>query len=110
MKALLMLLLGALTFGWIAMSITAAGREQSPGGLSRLESPASTPASEPLPAGASIQTVMSDMVQPVAVVLDPAGRIFYTEKTGAVRLIVGGVRQPTPVITFDVDSCTERGM
>jgi glucose/arabinose dehydrogenase len=65
---------------------------------------------EPLPAGASIQTILSNMNVPVAMAFDPAGRLFYTEKTGDVRLYANGVLQPTPVIHFNVDSSGERGL
>jgi glucose/arabinose dehydrogenase/plastocyanin len=51
------------------------------------------------------------MVNPIAMVFDPAGRLFYTEKTtGNVRLYAGGVLQATPVINFSVDSSGEQGL
>ncbi|HUS14321.1 MAG TPA: PQQ-dependent sugar dehydrogenase [Chloroflexia bacterium] len=65
---------------------------------------------EPLPDGATVQTVTGGLGPAVAMAFDPAGRLFVTEKTGAVRLIVGGVLQPSPVMTFDVDTCSERGL
>jgi glucose/arabinose dehydrogenase/plastocyanin len=43
-------------------------------------------------------------------VFDPAGRLFYAEKDGAVRLFAGGVLQGTPVITIAVDSSGEQGL
>ena len=67
--------------------------------------------SENLPPGASIETLLSNMVNPIAMVFDPAGRLFYTEKTtGNVRLYAGGVLQPSPVINFSVDSSGEQGL
>jgi glucose/arabinose dehydrogenase len=47
---------------------------------------------------------------PVAMAFDPAGRLFYTEKTGAVRLFAGGQLQPEQVIRFTVETGTERGL
>jgi glucose/arabinose dehydrogenase len=41
---------------------------------------------------------------------DPDGRLFFIERSGAVRLIVNDVLQPDPVITFNVDTCFERGL
>src|SRR6476469_2566318 len=65
---------------------------------------------EPLPAGATVQTVVADLRPAIAMAFDPAGRLFFTEKTGSVRLIVNGLLQPTPVMHFDVDTCSERGL
>jgi glucose/arabinose dehydrogenase len=66
---------------------------------------------EALPAGVSIQTVLADMHNPVAMAFDPQGRLFYTEKdTGNVRLFANGALQPNPVITFKVNSDGERGL
>lgn len=66
---------------------------------------------EPLPPGTSIQTVLSDAYYPVALAFDPQGRLFYTEKpSGKVRLFQNGTLQPTPVITFTVNSSGERGL
>jgi glucose/arabinose dehydrogenase len=41
---------------------------------------------------------------------DPSGRLFYTEKTGAVRLFTNGQLQPEPVISFSVSAIVERGL
>ncbi len=70
-----------------------------------------TDGTEALPAGASIQTLLPNMAGPIAMAFDPQGRLFYTEKaTGQVRLFVSGVLQASPVITYSVDSCSERGL
>ena len=69
----------------------------------------STP-DEPIPGGTHVETVLSNMTQPVALAFDPAGRLFYTERTGAVRLFANGQLQPDPVISFNVDTCFERGL
>src|SRR3954453_21289698 len=66
---------------------------------------------EGLPPGASVQTVLTGMVLPVAMAFDPSGRLFYTEKdTGNVRLFTNNALQPSPVITFNVDGNFERGL
>jgi glucose/arabinose dehydrogenase len=65
---------------------------------------------EALPPGARIETVLEGMHNPVGMVFDPEGRIFYTEReTGNVRLFANGELQDSPVITFAVDSTDERG-
>lgn len=68
--------------------------------------------SEPLPPGASVETVLSDLTGgPCVMAFDSAGRLFYTEKnTGQVRLYAGGTLQASPVITFPVQSDGERGL
>src|SRR5687768_9411433 len=65
---------------------------------------------ELLPEGVRVETVLEGMDGPVAMVFDPQGRLFYTEKTGAVRLFADGVLQPEPVITFRVNSNDDRGL
>ena len=79
---------------------------------SRIGPPAlPTEGTETLPAGAFTQTVLANMVNPIALAFDPQGRLFYTEKTtGQVRLFQNGTLQATPVITFSVDSNGERGL
>src|SRR4051812_31325968 len=67
--------------------------------------PAAAPldGSETLPPGAQIQTILPNMVNPIAMAFDPQGRLFYTEKTtGNVRLFANGTLQASPVITFSV--------
>jgi glucose/arabinose dehydrogenase len=82
--------------------------------LSSLAAPGPTAAqraeSEGLPPGTRVETVLEGMRAPVAMAFDPAGRLFYTEKTGAVRLFANGQLQPNPVITFQVNSDFERGL
>lgn len=66
---------------------------------------------EDLPPGVSVQTMLSDMLRPVALAFDPQGRLFYTEKnTGNVRLFTNGALQPVTVIHFGVDTDNERGL
>lgn len=65
---------------------------------------------EPIPPGTHVETVLTNMTQPVALAFDPSGRLFYTERTGSVRLFANDQLQPAPVITFSVDTCFERGL
>ena len=60
--------------------------------------------------GVSLQLVASNLNSLVAMAFDPTGRLFFTEKSGNVRLIVNGNLVSTPVISFDVDTCSERGL
>jgi glucose/arabinose dehydrogenase len=74
------------------------------------------PAAENLPPGAVIDTIIPDAGNAVAMAWDPDGRLFFTQKststpnTGAVRLFANNVLQASPVITFNVDTCSERGL
>lgn len=66
---------------------------------------------EALPPGVVVETVLTGMDKPVAMVFDPQGRLFYTEKdSGNVRLFANGTLQPNPVINFKVDAGNERGL
>ncbi len=66
---------------------------------------------EGLPPGVRIETVLTNMDDPIAMAFDPTGRLFYTEKaSGNVRVFAGGQLQPNPVIHFDVSSSSERGL
>ncbi len=76
-----------------------------------------TPVVEPLPPGATIQTVAEGLGYPIAMAFDSAGRLFYTEQYSAqsyyvahVRLIVDGMLQASPVITFSVVGGGEAGL
>ncbi len=72
---------------------------------------APTEGTESLPTGAFTQTLLGNMVSPIALAFDPQGRLFYTEKTtGRVRLFQNNTLQATPVITFSVNSTGERGL
>lgn len=82
--------------------------------LSGLPSPSAAQAregTEGLPPGARIETLLTGMEDPVAMAFDPSGRLFYTEKsTGKVRLFANGALQPNAVITYNVSTCSERGL
>lgn len=65
---------------------------------------------ESLPPGVVIEQVTVPLTEPVALAFDPAGRLFLAQRNGKIRLIDQGVLQPSPVITFEVDACLERGL
>jgi len=56
------------------------------------------------------QLVEGNLPNPVAMAFDPDGRLFFTDKSGSVWLIVNDKIQPDPVITLPTDDCFERGM
>jgi glucose/arabinose dehydrogenase len=97
LKAFLYLLLFApLAVLAVGMLRTSEASVAKPAGFA----PTPTVTTEPLPAGTEVQTVLADMVQPVAMAFDPQGRLFYTERSGAVRLFANGALQASPVITL----------
>ena len=56
----------------------------------------------PLP-GLTVTTVAGGLDIPWSLAFVPDGRLFFTERdSGRVRVIVGGVLQPTPVVTLPV--------
>jgi len=59
---------------------------------------------------ASLEPVANNLDQLVAMAFDPSGRLFFTQKNGQVRLLVNGQLQAQPVISFNVDTCSERGL
>jgi glucose/arabinose dehydrogenase len=63
-----------------------------------------------VPAGFTETRVATNLAQPVAMDLAPDGRIFVTEKAGAVRVIRDGQVLPAPFARFDVATEGERGM
>lgn len=108
------LLLLALVIGGIAF----AGASQAGADLAQVQpkvlaSPSATPTvipHESLPPGIGVEDVTGVLTQPVAMAFDPDGRLFFIERDGAVRIIANGTLQASPVITFDVDTCYERGL
>jgi glucose/arabinose dehydrogenase len=91
-----LLLFAALALLAVGMLHTSEASEANPIGFA----PPPTVTTEPLPAGMEVQTVLAGMAQPVAMAFDPQGRLFYTERSGAVRLFANGALQASPVITF----------
>src|SRR2546423_3526652 len=74
----------------------AAFQERAPG--------APADGTESLPPGVIVQTVLSNIANPVAMAFDPQGRLFYTEKeTGRVRPFANNALQASPGITYSVD-------
>ncbi len=57
-----------------------------------------------------VELVEDNLPNPVAMAFDPSGRLFFTDKSGSVWLIVNNQLQPEPVITLPTDDCFERGM
>ena len=63
------------------------------------------------PLAAEVDVVVGDMHTPVAIVIAPDGRLFYTEKdSGNVRVVVDGVILPEPVLTVPVSTGGEQGL
>src|SRR5687768_16706662 len=94
----------------LALGFSATGTALAGVPASQPNAPAAYPTitTENLPPGAVVETVLSGMVNPIAIAFDPDGRMFYTEKTtGNVRLFANGVLQPAPVINFTVTSSGE---
>ena len=63
-----------------------------------------------VPAGFSDRVVASGLVSPTAMDFAPDGRLFVLQQTGAVRVIQNGQLLPTPFVTLNVDSNSERGL
>jgi len=100
-----------VAFALLGLVGLAAGQASSlPSPLSNESGPPPRIPNEPIPPGTHVETVLTNMTQPVALAFDPSGRLFYTERTGSVRLFANGQLQPNPVITFSVDTCFERGL
>src|ERR1044072_7486062 len=101
-----------------ALALMAAGRSLFPAAAQTsgaqkgmAESPADG-GNENLPANVTVQTVLPNMDSPIAIAFDPYGRLFYTEKSGAVRLYhpMTNTLQPADVINFSVNTSGERGL
>ncbi len=110
--SLLLLLLLFLALLVVGSTLRVSG-DSAPSALAARGAVGDTPSdgTEPLPPDASIETLLTGVDKPAAMVFDPLGRLFYTEKdAGAVRLFENGALQASPVITFDVDSDYERGL
>ena len=63
-----------------------------------------------LPAGFRQETVATSLEQPTAMAFAPDGRLFVTEKTGAIRVIKNGVLRNKPYKTLNVSTESERGL
>src|SRR3954452_17401443 len=63
-----------------------------------------------LPAGFQYTNVASVPNMSTSMVFAPGGRIYFTEKAGAVRVVENGVTLATPVLSLKVDTLAERGL
>lgn len=59
---------------------------------------------------AEVSVVAEPENLPVALAFAPDGRLFFTEKPGALRVIVGGRLQPDPVVELPVADDNEHGL
>jgi len=57
-----------------------------------------------------IETPLATGLDPTALAQTPDGRIFVTEKYGAVRVVENGQLLPDPLIRLTVDNANERGL
>lgn len=63
------------------------------------------------PLNAEVEIWADNLHEAVSLAFAPDGRLFYTEKgTGNVRVAIGGVIQPDPVLSVPVASLGEQGM
>jgi len=69
------------------------------------------PQLEPISVHYEVQTFIDNLNFPVTMAFAPDGRIFFTEKYGAVRVAdANGKLQPQPVIVLPTDAAGERGL
>src|SRR4051794_28012824 len=91
------------------------------GGNNSVTPTASSPtptSSQPTPTPAPAQTVqvvpemfVANANNPVKMAFAPDGRLFYNERTtGNVRIVKGGVLQPQPFASVQVDTSGETGL
>ncbi|RMF82197.1 MAG: hypothetical protein D6744_06245 [Planctomycetota bacterium] len=69
-----------------------------------------TAAQQPPPDGFEVSVYAEGLVDPIALAVAPDGRVFFTEKTGRLRVIQDGVVQEPPFATIDVHSDNENGL
>jgi glucose/arabinose dehydrogenase len=55
-------------------------------------------------------TIATGLTQPTAMEFAPDGRLFVTEKTGTIRIVQNNALLPTPFLTLNVNSASERGI
>lgn len=63
-----------------------------------------------VPAGFVHETVVSGLSRPTAMVVLPDGRWLVAEQAGRLRVVDNGQLLPTPAVTLNVDSTSERGL
>ncbi|MGI5915695.1 MAG: PQQ-dependent sugar dehydrogenase [Anaerolineae bacterium] len=67
-------------------------------------------ADEAEPAAPRLETVVTGLQTPWALAFAPDGRLFITERDGALRVVVDGVLQPDPVAELPVAAVGEGGL
>lgn len=69
------------------------------------------PQLQPISVPFTVETYIDNLNFPVALAFAPDGRLFFTEKYGAVRVAApDGELQPQPVIVLPTDAAGERGL
>ena len=63
-----------------------------------------------LPAGFQESVFAGGLAAPTAMELTPDGRIFVAQQGGSLRVIDHGVLEPTPFLSLNVDTYSERGL
>lgn len=64
-----------------------------------------------VPANFEVRSVVAGLNIPTAMAFAPDGRIFVTEKNGAVRIVKNGLLLPTPLVKLSaVNSFTDHGL
>ncbi len=63
----------------------------------------------PILAGLTVTTIATGLDIAWAMAFVPDGRLFFTERPGRLRVIVGGVLQPAPVLTLPVCCASGEG-
>ncbi len=67
-------------------------------------------AAQTLPPDFVEETIATGLRQPLTLYHAPDGRIFFNERVGQLRVIRGGVLQPQPFLTLNVNLTTIRGL
>lgn len=70
----------------------------------------STAGAATLPAGFTETRVAAGLASPTAMAIAPDGRIFVTEKGGALRVVKNNALLPTPFLNVSVNTASERGL
>ena len=70
----------------------------------------STAGAATLPAGFSETRVATGLVSPTAMAIAPDGRVFVTEKGGALRVVKNDALLPEPFLTLSVSTTDTRGL
>src|SRR3954470_9117091 len=63
-----------------------------------------------VPSGFQYSDYLTGLPECTSMTFTPDGRIFYTEKSGAVRVVKNGKLLTTPLVKVSVDGYFERGL